>query len=93
MKNACKGVFHLFGFGFVFLFFGFDFELDFWEEREKGGDYDTPPSRPVSNVRRLLNPWGDWVEGTFFWRSQTQQGFAGWDIFTNMITPRVCGFY
>lgn len=53
-------------FGFVFWVFGFGFELDFWVEREKGGVLRHPPSRPVSKVRRLLNPWGDRAEGTFF---------------------------
>ncbi|EAD2416526.1 hypothetical protein GY60_15555 [Listeria monocytogenes] len=47
MKNACKGVFHLFVLGFIFGFLG----LGFWVGAEKRGDYYDPPFKcrvPIS---------------------------------------------
>lgn len=58
MKNACKGVFHLFVLGFIFGFLG----LGFWMgAKKRGGYYDPPPisfsvhARPES--MNAVNPW------------------------------------
>ncbi|WP_391123532.1 hypothetical protein [Psychrobacillus sp. L3] len=49
MKNACKGVFHLFVLGFIFGFLG----LGFWMGAKKKGGYYDPPFK--CRVPTLVN--------------------------------------
>jgi hypothetical protein len=48
MKNACKGVFHLFVLGFIFGFLG----LGFWVGAEKRGATTTPPLSAECQIQR-----------------------------------------